>query len=54
MDEDGYGMTNDDEITIYSYVDRAGKPLVCFRNINDYAELNQMEEEARKNLKRRK
>lgn len=54
MDEDGYGMTNDDEITIYSYVDRAGKPLVCFRNINDYAELNKMEEEARKNLKRRK
>lgn len=54
MDEDGYGMTNDEEITIYSYVDRAGKPLVCFRNINDYAELNQMEEEARKNLKRRK
>lgn len=54
MDEDGYGMTNDDEITIYGYVDRAGKPLVGFRNIADYAELNQMEEEARENLKRRK
>lgn len=54
MDEDGYGMTNDEEITIYSYVDRAGKPLVKFRNIKDYDELNEMEKEARRNLKNRK
>lgn len=51
MDEDGYGMTNDEEITVYSYVDRAGKPLVKFRTIKDFNELNMMEKEARKNLK---
>ena len=54
MDEDGYGMTDDEEITIYSYVDRAGKPLVKFRNIKDYGELKVMEKEARKKLKNRK
>ena len=54
MDEDGYGMADDEEITIYSYVDRAGKPLVKFRNIKDYNELHEMEKEARRNLKNRK
>ena len=54
MDEDGYGMTDDEEIKIYSYVDRAGKPLVKFRNIKDYGELKVMEKEARKKLKNRK
>ena len=47
-------MTNDEEITIYSYVDRAGNPLVKFRNIKDYGELEEMEKEARRNLKNRK
>lgn len=46
MDEDGYGMTNDEEITVYSYVDRAGKPLVKFRYIKDFSELREMEKEA--------
>lgn len=54
MDEDGYGMTDDEEITIYGYVDRAGKPLVKFRHINDYSELDEMEKEARCNLETRK
>ncbi|MCD8235182.1 MAG: hypothetical protein LUD00_00705 [Prevotellaceae bacterium] len=54
MDEDGYGMTDDEEITIYSYVDRTGNPLVKFRNIKDYGELEEMEKEARRNLKIRK
>lgn len=54
MDEDGFGMTDDDEITIYSYVDRDGKPLVKFRKIRDYSELGEMEKEARRNLKMRK
>lgn len=53
MDEDGFGMTDDEEITIYGYVDRAGKPLVKFRYINDYSELDEMEKEARINLKSR-
>lgn len=54
MNEDGFGMTDDEEITIYSYVDRAGKPLVKFRAIKDSGELEKMEKEARQNLKMRK
>lgn len=54
MDEDGYGMTDDEEITIYSYVDRTGKPLVKFRIIKDFNELKVMEKEAKKKLKTRK
>lgn len=53
MDEDGYGMTDDEEITIYSYVDRTGKPLIKFRTIKNFNELNMMEKEAIKNLKTR-
>lgn len=53
MDEDGFGMTDDEEITIYGYVDRNGTPLVKFRTIKDFNELNMMEKEARKNLKTR-
>ena len=48
MDDDGYGMTDDIEITLYAYVDRSGKPLVKFRNIKDYDELEVMEREARR------
>ena len=54
MDEDGYGMTNDKEITVYGFIDRAGKPLVKFRYVHDSSELDVMEKEARKNLKARK
>lgn len=50
MDEDGYGMTDDEEITIYGYVDRSGKPLGKIRNIKSFSELNAMKEEARKKL----
>lgn len=53
MDEDGYGMTDDDEITIYGYVDRNGKPLIKFRTIKNYCELKEMEKEARRNLEAR-
>lgn len=54
MDDDGYGMTDDEEITIYSYVDRAGKPLVKIRCIKNYSELEQMEQDAIKILKNRR
>lgn len=50
MDEDGYGMTDDEEVTIYGFVDREGRALVKFRHIEDYSELDEMEKEARKNL----
>ena len=46
MDEDGYGMTNDEEITVYGYIDRTGKPLVKFRIIIDFEELRMMKQDA--------
>lgn len=27
MDDDGFGMTDDEEVTVYSFIDRKGKPL---------------------------
>lgn len=54
MDEDGFGMTDDDEITIYGFIDRNGKPLVKFQTIKNFKELDMMEEEAKNNLKTRK
>lgn len=54
MDEDGYGMTDDEEVTIYGFVDREGRALVKYRRIDDYSELDGMEKEARKNLEARK
>lgn len=53
MDEDGFGMTDDEEISIYGYIDREGKPLVKFKAISDFKELDAMEEEAIKKLQTR-
>ncbi len=45
MDEDGYGMTNDEEVEIYGYINRDGKvvgkfKLPCEKNKNvDYRKL---------------
>lgn len=50
MDEDGYGMTDDEEIAIYGFIDRAGRPLVKLRDIYDISELDGMEKEAIRNL----
>jgi len=30
MDEDGYGMTDDDEIVLHGYIDRSGRPIGKF------------------------
>ena len=47
MDEDGFGMTDDEEVVIYGFIDTEGKVIVKFRNINDsYAELVKMRKEA--------
>lgn len=48
MDEDGFGMTSDEEVTLYGYIDRTGKPLIKFRKIKDFKELHTMREEAEK------
>jgi len=35
MDEDGYGMTDDVEVNIYGYIDRAGKVVEKFKHKGD-------------------
>ena len=35
MDEDGFGMTDDDEVEIYGFIDRKGKVVVKFKHINE-------------------
>lgn len=51
MDDDGYGMTCDDEITIYGYIDRQGKVLVKFQTITNYDRLRDLRAEAEKKAK---
>lgn len=46
MDDDGFGMTDDEEIAVYSYINRRGKLLVKFRTIEDYTELDGMRRQA--------
>lgn len=46
MDEDGYGMTDDEEVTLYGYIDRKGKPLIKLRVIESFDELNEMRRQA--------
>lgn len=55
MDEDGYGMTDDEEIEIYGFIDQNAKVVVKFRNINEcYGELDKMRKEAEEIVKSRK
>ena len=42
MDEDGFGMTNDEEIEIYGLIDQKAKVIVKFRNIQNFNELGEM------------
>ena len=47
MDEDGYGMTDDEEIEIYGFINRQGKVVVKFQHINeDWKHLEAMKKEA--------
>lgn len=47
MDEDGYGMTDDDEVDIYGFIDRMGNVVVKFKDIhNDRNLLKAMRMEA--------
>lgn len=55
MDADGYGMTDDDEVEIYGFIDTKGTVVVKFKNINKcYDELDKMREEAEKIVKFKK
>ena len=52
MDDDGFGMTNDEEITIYGFIDQNANVVVKFRNINKrYGELDKMRKEAEEKVK---
>ena len=46
MDDEGFGMTNDKEITIYGYIDQNAKVVVKFRSIHHYDELVGMRHQA--------
>ena len=51
MDDDGFGMTADEEIEIYGFIDTKGKVLVKFKAIKDRKELESMREEAEEKVK---
>lgn len=53
MDEDGFGMTNDEEVTIYGCLNRCGMPLAKLCVVKDLSELSQMREEAVLKLEQR-
>lgn len=46
MDDDGFGMTDDDEVTVYGYIDKSGRVVERFRMVSDTAELAAMQSEA--------
>ena len=52
MDEDGYGMTDDEEIEIYGFIATRGKVIVKFKNINGYSELDKMRKLAEERVKK--
>lgn len=54
MDEDSYGMTSDEEITVYGFIDARMNVLVKFRYIGkDYGRLHDMRHEAESILRSR-
>lgn len=55
MDEDGYGMTDDKEITVYGYIDTEMNVLVKFQYVGeDWDRLKKMRCEAEIELNKRK
>lgn len=50
MDEDGYGMTDDEEIEIYGFIDQDAKVVAKFRNIKSVDEVTKMRKEAEEKL----
>ena len=53
MDDDGFGMTDDEEIEIYGFIDTQGHVLVKFKAIKDRKELEAMRKEAEETIKTR-
>lgn len=46
MDSDGFGMTDDKEVTVYGFIDRNGKVVVPFRLTKNSAEVAEMRKQA--------
>ena len=55
MDDDGFGMTSDEEITVYGYIDSEMNVLVKFQHVDeDWNRLDKMRREAETILKTNK
>jgi hypothetical protein len=53
MDDDGFGMTSDEEITVYGFIDSEMNVLVKFQYIDeDWKRLDKMRREAVETLKK--
>lgn len=51
MDDDGFGMTDDEEIEIYGLIDWNANVVARFRNIKSDDELAEMRHQAINNIK---
>ena len=52
MDEDGYGMTDDDEYSIYGCIDKQGRVVAKFKDIKNYMERIEMRKIAEEKIKK--
>lgn len=51
MDDDGFGMSDDEEVSLYGYIDRHGKPLCKFTYVGEnYGKLKTLRAQAIKAL----
>lgn len=51
MDDDGFGMSDDEDIEIYGFIDRNANVVAKFRNIKSNNELAEMRHQAINNIK---
>ena len=52
MDDDGFGMSDDEEIEIYGFIDQNANVVAKFKNIKSEDEMNEMRRQAQINIKR--
>ena len=50
MDDDGFGMTPDEEFNLYGFIDTAGRVVVPFRAVENREQLEEMRAEAEKRI----
>ncbi len=53
MDDDGYGMTDDEEIEIHGFIDTKGHVLVKFQWVDDHKKLEILRKEAEEIIRNR-